>query len=541
MSAKVDVEALELRANEQRRRVAALIEALDARRHPRPGTPKHSPWAIAALLLSSLGLAGLVAGRTRRWSPATRRTLTGLAAATGTAGVALGATAAARAVFARRPTALAAVNGPRRVQLEAEPAAPTLVQPVKVLEAGAAVAAVAHARAEQGATKRRHRRWPWIVLATLVVLFIAGRIALDPLAGHFLQKGLDEGLTGYHGTFSKVHVSIVPLELSIDGLRLVQDGMEVKDQTLFVKHLNASAAWGDLLTGKIAATAKFDHAAFRVLYGQTEAPPEAREAAEKANEKLKEKNLDMGQVLHETIPFRVERVEMKDSEVTLIDATDPKRPAIWLNDIELVMENLVSREKLDQDAPMMITARATVQKSGVLKMLFVADLLDTKPAFTGQAQLTGLNLESLYEWAASKAGVSPHGTLNVFVNANSGKGALKGDVKVVGRKIHVDGLETVGDKLKALGANIAFKVLANDKGTVGTTLPLRGSLQNPDPQVWPTILGVVRNAFVDAIDWGFGDLPVDTADKKQGIIQQAVEGLDKKKDGPEAQPTGGGK
>jgi hypothetical protein len=92
--------------------------------------------------------------------------------------------------------------------------------------------------------------------------------------------------------------------------------------------------------------------------------------------------------------------------------------------------------------------------------------------------------------------------------------------------------------VKAKLANMAISVLANKedgKKTIGTTLPVKGTLTEPSPQLWPAILGVVRNAFVDSIEWGFSDLPTPTSSEK-GPLKQATEALDKKNDGPKAQP-----
>ena len=102
--------------------------------------------------------------------------------------------------------------------------------------------------------------------------------------------------------------------------------------------------------------------------------------------------------------------------------------------------------------------------------------------------------------------------------------------------------EKIGDAMKAKLANIAIKVLSDrveGRNAIATTLPIKGALTNPDPQVWPTILGVVRNAFVQGLDWGFSDLPKPTADKKEGALEQAGKALSKDEDAPKAQPRGG--
>ncbi len=515
MSAVENREFLELRANEQRKRVMKLVDAVDAWRHPRRDSKGPSPRTIAAATLTGLGVIGAITALLTGKRPS--KALLALSATVGGAGVALGA----------GPVAARARNS--------LPAPSPAVVELKQLDAPKPLPEV------HGPVHRKGWRRPWVwILGVSLVVALAVRVALNPIAEHFTQQGLD-GLTGFTGTFSKVDVSIIPLRVTIDDLRLVQDGTPVEDAVLYVKQLSARARWTNLLRGRLFADAHAEHAHFKVRLGETKAPPEVEQAAKEGAEELKRNDFNLSKTLEAVIPFRVDRIELVDSEVTLIDVTDPAKPRIWLNDIEFVVENIVSRPSLDQRAPLMVTGRATVQKTGVLKVLVVADLLDEKPAFTGQAQLVGLNLESLYAWAASKAGLSPHGSVDVFVNFNSAKGGLGGDVKVLAKNVHVDPLEgKFSNAVKAAGANAAFNLLKDErKGeAVGTTLPLRGSLEEPDPQVWPTVLGVLRNAFVDSLGWGFGNLPVSTAKKKQNFIEQAVEGLDKKQPGPKAQPGG---
>ncbi|PZR18783.1 MAG: hypothetical protein DI536_02575 [Archangium gephyra] len=520
MSAAKDRELLELQANEQRRKVLKLVEAVDAWRHPRRESKRLSPRALAAMTLTGVGVVGAIAAfLTGKKGPA--KALLAASATVGGAGLALGvgpALASSRKLLPA-PAMTPAMKELR--QLEAHLPLPEQHGPVEN-------------------KKRKHLGW-WIFLGVVLLLVVGVRVALDPLATHFTQKGLD-GLTGYKGTFSDVDVSIIPLEYRIENLRLVQDGTRVEDAVLFAKELKASSKWSDLLRFRVVASARADHAHFRMNLGETKAPREVKQAAKEGAEELERNDLDIGKTLEQILPFRVDRFELHDSEVTLTDVTDPKKPKIWLNDIEFVAENITSRQNLDQRAPLMVTGRATVQKTGVLKLLVVADLLDEKPAFTGQAQLIGLDLESLYQWAAAKAGLSPHGSVDVFVNFNSAKGGVGGDVKVMAKNLKVDPLEgKFSNAIKAAGANAAFSILKDEqKGqAVATTLPLRGSLEKPDAQIWPTIIGVLRNAFVDSLGWGFGDLPVPTASKKEGIIEQTVKGLDKKEEAPKAQPNGG--
>jgi hypothetical protein len=68
-------------------------------------------------------------------------------------------------------------------------------------------------------------------------------------------------------------------------------------------------------------------------------------------------------------------------------------------------------------------------------------------------------------------------------------------------------------------------------------VPLKGKLTDPDVQLWPTVLGVIRNAFVQGLASGFENLPPPTADKKEGKVQQTKNALEKDQGPPKAQPN----
>jgi len=381
------------------------------------------------------------------------------------------------------------------------------------------------------------RVWFWL-LVVLVVLVVAARIALNPLAAHFTQKGLDS-ITDYHGSFESVRVSIIPLTYTITDLIIDQDGSKAKEPVVYAHQARAQLFWRKLFKLQAVGTLSVSNAKFVIMLGETKPPPEAPQSVKEVAEELE---FNAGNTLRGLFPFRLDRIELRESEANLIDTTNAKAPPMWVKDIELVLENLVSRQDLEEKVPMQLTLRAVVAKTGILKVLASADLLEEKPAFTGEAQLSGLKLESLYPWTSAKAGVSASGTVDMFINFISAKGKLNGDVKVLIRNAHVKPAdERLSDAVKAKIANLAITVLSDrveGRDAIATTMPIKGTMSAPDAQIWPTILGVVRNAFVQGLDWGFSDLPTPTAEKKEGPLGQAAKALDKDRDSPKAQPQG---
>lgn len=380
------------------------------------------------------------------------------------------------------------------------------------------------------------RAWFWALVA-LVVLVVAVRIALNPLAARFTQQALDQ-LEDHRGKFESVRVSIFPLTYTIRELNVRQlEADPGRDPVLYVKKLTVRVPWRKLLSFQLVAVATVDEPKASLKLGLTE-PPKPKGAKERAPKKPPEE-LDLGKTLSDIVPFRIDRFEVREGELDLIDATVAAAPVLWVKDIALVVENITSRRAMDEEAPLSLTMKALVSKTGVLTVLAHADLLAKKPAFTGQAQLTGLELSTLHEWTKVRAGVSAKGDVDVFANFNSAEGVLSGDVKVMldGAKLE-PATGQVDDLLKASFGQLAINVLGDsDKDNrIATTLPIRGELTDPSPQIWPTILGVVRNVLVEGVSWGFSDLPRPTAKEKRGPLKQATEALDPKENEPKAEP-----
>lgn len=387
------------------------------------------------------------------------------------------------------------------------------------------------------------RRAFWVVVAG-AVLILTGRLALNPIATSLLERALAD-VEGYRATFDPVQVSIIPLSMTVSNLVVVQEDATDIEPIIRVSRLEARVLWRKLLRGQLVASASLQGAKFVITFGVSKVTPQLAEAARLAAEEIKRNELDLGAILEKVIPLRVDRIEVRESEFLITDATDGALPQFWVSEVQLVVDNLVTRKSLDQEVPLMISLRALVARTGVLKVLATANLHADKPAFSGQAQLDGLRLESLHSWTSSKAGLAVKGDLNVFVNFNSAEGKLSGDVKVIARNIEVaPSTGEITDAFKATIATLAVKVLSDrveGREAIATVLPLRGSLERVDAQIWPTILGVVRNAFVQALDFGFADLPKATAARKEGVLPQLGKALD---DGnqaaPMAQPAGDG-
>ena len=366
-----------------------------------------------------------------------------------------------------------------------------------------------------------------ITLGVLVALLVIVRIVLDPLVAHFARRQLNEG-EGFRGTFAGLHVSIVPPAITVRRLKVIEHpGGDWDAPVYYFEESRVSVLWRETLRGHLVADA--------VLRRPKIVMKSHEEAA--AGKKTKSINEQLAAML----PLRVDRLEVDGGELLIARGSGQHAPELWLHDAYLVAENLATRKALAEGEPSRMEGRARVQRSGKLTLSFAMDPWAKGLTFNGKAALRGLELAELYAFTADRTDLrATQGSIDLFADLRARGGALSGGVKPVLINVEVKSAsKDLGAKLKAALADAAIHLASNTESgerKVATVIPIKGTVSDAHPQMVPTILGVVRNAFVEGLAGSFAELPPPTAEKKQGIVKQALNALKKGHGQPEAQP-----
>jgi hypothetical protein len=123
------------------------------------------------------------------------------------------------------------------------------------------------------------------------------------------------------------------------------------------------------------------------------------------------------------------------------------------------------------------------------------------------AAARGLELTDLNDYLRSAAGVDAEGgTLDVYAEFATTDGRVEGYVKTLFTDMRLLGTTDIGnpgDALKVLWEAIvagAATVLENQPyDRIATKVPLRGTTRGTSADVWTTVGGLLRNAFVVAL------------------------------------------
>ena len=246
-------------------------------------------------------------------------------------------------------------------------------------------------------------------------------------------------------------------------------------------------------------------------------PPEDAAAAQKKKEQPAQASgvVDLNELLHKITPLDVDHIDILDGQIAFVDTSRQERPELWLHDLQLSVENLTDRVRLTEGRPVLLTASATLARSGAFSLLITADPFEKGLTFSGRAAIVGLETAELYRFIEPATKMqAPEGTIDLFVEFDCRNGQLTGGVKPVLKNVKV----RPDDKgflsaLKAWATDLAIKVFSDrvrDRNAVATVIPIKGTLTGPDVELWPAIFGVLRNAFVEGLTSGYAYLPPKT-------------------------------
>jgi hypothetical protein len=366
-----------------------------------------------------------------------------------------------------------------------------------------------------------------LVLAALVIVI---RIVLDPIAAHFTHKALNEA-EGIRGDFEGVHVSVLPPGYEIRQLALIEhpDG-SWKRPLLRAERVAVELEWRRLLSAELSTRLRVEEP--KVIFVKRPAPAEPKKPLP-----------DVDAQLRELIPARVDRIEVVRGQAVYRDATTQGHPDLSISRIEVAAENLATRPNLSSGRPATVSASALLGKSGDMSAFVSVNPFADQLEFAGNAAIRGWKVAELYEFEKAAADVhTPQGTLDLFAEFTAKNGSINGGVKPVLKNVEVrPAKDDFGTELKAWVADKALDLFSDrvpGRNAVATVVPIKGSLDDPKAQVWPTVLSVIRNAFVQGISAGFANVPPPTAKEDQNVIEQAVNALQKDEGPAKAQPEG---
>lgn len=338
------------------------------------------------------------------------------------------------------------------------------------------------------------------VLLVVVALLAAARMALPGLIRSRLNQKLDSLPGGYRGQVGDVSLALHRGTVSLEEIEL-QDAK--RDLVVTVRELRLRVRLTELLKKRVVAGADVEKPVIRIAVRRAMRRAKAVAAREKEE---KRKQAERGEAepakplpdaLAEAMPFRVERVEVRDGELLVVESGLEAR----ISDIQVMMEGLTN-EKAGRNARLEASAR--VMEKGKASLTVRADPLAKSPSFDLTARLEDVDLPSINPLLRWQLGMDvERGTFQALSELDAKDGSFEGYVKPFVddlKMLEAEDFKKPAKALKEAVVGAVAAVLKNKRSdAVAAKVPVKGKLEDPEVGVWAAVVSVLRNAFVQAL------------------------------------------
>lgn len=339
-------------------------------------------------------------------------------------------------------------------------------------------------------TRPRYKKKRYIFPVALIVLLIAFRIYLPTLVKNYVNKVL-AGIPGYYGHVEDIDIALYRGAYVINGLYLNKLNADTQVPFLNFPKTDISVEWKSIFKGKIVAEIKMLSPQIIYVFEDQQATTAEGDAAVE----------DWTQAITDLVPLEINHFEVHDGKLAFVQLAATPNVDLSIEKLELTADNLRNVVAKDRVLPSPITASGISFGGGKVQLDGALNIIQEIPDMDINFSLQRANATALNDFTNYYAGIDfESGTVELYSELAIADGYLKGylkplliDTKLIGKE---DGfLETLWEGFIGF-FKFAFKNQRTD--TLATEIPISGDLNNIEAGVWPTIGGILKNAWIKA-------------------------------------------
>lgn len=330
------------------------------------------------------------------------------------------------------------------------------------------------------------------------MLLIVGRLLLPYFVLRYVNKVLAD-MGSYTGRIEDVNIALLRGAYQIENLRIRKINGKVKEPFLYIPKADLSIEWKSLFKGE--------------LVGEVEAyEPELNFAfSNNESERQTGEEVDWTVLVKDLLPIQINRFAVINGRIDLASLITKPRADLSMQRFNGEIRNIRNVEEVSGKLPSPVWATGDIPGYGGT-MRFDANmyLLKPMPDFNYDLRFTNIEMTKLNEMARAYANIDfERGRLNVFSEMAMNDGKLNGYVKPLTKEMKIFKLNenenrSVGRFFTELLAQGGTALLKNQKlDQVATRIPLSGTVEEVKVGLWPTIFGVLRNAYIQAFKGEF--------------------------------------
>ncbi len=328
----------------------------------------------------------------------------------------------------------------------------------------------------------------------VVVLLIIARLLLPYFVLKYVNKTLAD-LNGYTGHVNDVDIALYRGAYQLDSLNIRKVNGKIEEPFISIPKMDLSVEWQSLFKGKLVAEVVCLRPEINFAFSEDEAASQTGVET------------DWTQVIKDLLPININHFSVVDGTINLTNIVSQPSTDLSMHNFDLEITNIRNVVVNDNKFPSPVKASGDLPGyDGTLTFDADMQLLKKIPDFNYNLKLSNLQLVKLNELSKRYGGIDfEKGTLDLVSEMEVVDGKLQGYLKPLTHDMQIfewneGDNRTITQFVKELIAEGGNKVLENKvKDQVATRIPLEGTINDINTSIWPTIIGVFRNAYVSAL------------------------------------------
>lgn len=336
--------------------------------------------------------------------------------------------------------------------------------------------------------KKVWRRWWFWPLAVIVVVILVVHFMLAIWVRDYVNRKLSE-IEGYRG-----HVAAVTLHLWRGAYQIHKVEIEKTDGKVPVPFFSAplvdlSVEWRALFDGAFVGEIYFNQPELNFV-------KDAQVGIDKP----------WAQKIKELFPLKINRFVVHDGQIHYRDFRKTPKVDVVFDRVRMLARNLTNSEKLSKTLHANIEIECRPMREGDLRSKIDLDPYAAKPTFSTQAELKGLSLVKLNDFAKAYAGITfESGTFRLATSVNAKNGDFDGYVEPVFDHMSIfnpahDADNPIDFVWQGIVGGLTRIIRNQPRDRFATRVPLSGTFDEPQPAIIITVLNVFKNALIKAFE-----------------------------------------
>jgi len=342
----------------------------------------------------------------------------------------------------------------------------------------------------QNKTKARFNKKRYKIPIIIITILVVVRLLL-PFAVKKYVNGVLADIPGYYGQVSDIDISLLRGAYVIDNLYLDKIDAGSKVPFITLEETDISIEWKSLFKGRVVSEIIMTRPQFIYVF-------EDQQQDETEDPDLE----DWTKALTDLVPIAINNLKIIDGKAAFVQLAADPNIDLNLNQINLNATNLRNVVRNNSELPSELNGTAVSIGQGRVTLNGKMDLVKQIPDMDMSFALEDADVKSLNDFTNYYAGVDfAEGHFSMFSEIAIADGFLTGYVKPLLKDSKLisatqDGfLNTLWEGFVGF-----FKFVLKNKGnnTLATKIPLSGDLNAVETKVWPSVLNIFKNGWIEA-------------------------------------------